>query len=157
MASYARHLTRPQRRALPCWFHPKTHEEEVPSESCFLRVLQGVAPLEVEFLTLAGQDQVLGPNTDPLVAIDGKTLKHSGVPWADQRQPRHPAPDRRPPPAGEPSPLQVVRIEANRSRRERRALATRAIEPAQLGLAGAAQLGCLPRQSGQEAQPEVEY
>ena len=50
-----------------------------------------------------------------------------------------------------------MRIEDNRSRRERRALATRAIEPAQLGLAGAAQLGGLHRQSGQDAQPEVEY
>ena len=54
-------------------------------------------------------------------------------------------------------PPQVVRVEDNRSRRERRALATRAIEPAQLGLAGAAQLGCLHRQSGQDAEPEVEY
>jgi hypothetical protein len=48
-------------------------------------------------------------------------------------------------------------VEDNRSRRERRALATRAIEPAQLGLAGAAQLGCRHRQSGQDAEPEVEY
>jgi Domain of unknown function (DUF4338)/DDE_Tnp_1-associated/Transposase DDE domain len=79
VASYARNLTRPQRRALHCWFNSKTNEDEVPSESCFLRVLQGVSPLEVESLTLAWQDQVLGPNTDPLVAIDGKTLQHSGV------------------------------------------------------------------------------
>ena len=79
VASYARNLTRPQRRALHCWFNSKTNEYEVPSESCFLRVLQGVSPLEVESLTLAWQDQVLGPNTDPLVAIDGKTLQHSGV------------------------------------------------------------------------------
>ena len=50
-----------------------------------------------------------------------------------------------------------MRIEDNRSRRERRALATRALEPAQLGLAGAAQLGCLHRQSGKGAEPEVEY
>ena len=74
VASYARNLTRPQRRALHCWFNPKTNEDEVPSESCFLRVLQGVSALEVEAITLSWQDQVLGPNTDPLVAIDGKTL-----------------------------------------------------------------------------------
>ena len=79
VASYANNLTRPQRRALHCWFNEKTLQYEVPSESCFLRVLQGVSPLEVEAITLAWQDQVLGPNTDPLVAIDGKTLKHSGV------------------------------------------------------------------------------
>lgn len=48
-------------------------------------------------------------------------------------------------------------MEDNRSRRERRALATRSIEPAQLGLAGAAQLGCLHRQLGQGAETTVEY
>lgn len=79
LASYAKNLTKPQRRALHCWWNEKTREYEVPSESCFLRVLQGVCPLEVESMTLAWQDQVLGPNTDPLVAIDGKTVKHSGV------------------------------------------------------------------------------
>jgi len=79
IASYAKNLTQPQRRALHCWLNEKTDEYEVPSESSFLRVLQGVSPLEVEAITLAWQDQVLGPNTDPLVAIDGKTLKHSKV------------------------------------------------------------------------------
>jgi len=79
IASWAKNLTRPQRRALRCWRNPKTGEYEVPSESCFLRVLQGVDPLEVEAITLAWQDEVLGPNTDPLVAIDGKTVRHSGV------------------------------------------------------------------------------
>jgi hypothetical protein len=79
IASYAQNLTKPQRRALHCWFNEKTAEYEVPSESCILRVLQGVSPREVETITLAWQDEVLGPNTDPLVAIDGKTLKHSGV------------------------------------------------------------------------------
>jgi hypothetical protein len=48
-------------------------------------------------------------------------------------------------------------VEDNRSRRERRALATREVEPTQLGLAGAAQIGCLHRQSGKDAKPEVEY
>jgi len=50
-----------------------------------------------------------------------------------------------------------VKIEDNRSRRERRALVTRAVEPTQLGWAGAAQIGCLHRQLGQEAKTEVEY
>jgi hypothetical protein len=36
-------------------------------------------------------------------------------------------------------------------------LATRSIEPAQLGLAAAAQLGCLHRQLGRDAQTKVEY
>lgn len=79
IASYASNLTRPQRRALHCWFNEKTGDYEAPSESCILRVLQGVDALEVQAITLAWQDDVLGPNTDPLVAIDGKTVKHSGV------------------------------------------------------------------------------
>jgi hypothetical protein len=79
IASYAQNLTKPQRRALHCWFNEKKQEYEVPSESCILRVLQGVSPREVEAITLAWQEEVLGSNTDPLVAIDGKTLKHSGV------------------------------------------------------------------------------
>jgi hypothetical protein len=79
IAAYARNLTRPQRRALHCWHNPKTGEYEVPSESCILRVLQGVDPKQAEAVTLAWQDDVLGPNTDPLVAIDGKTVRHSGV------------------------------------------------------------------------------
>lgn len=47
--------------------------------------------------------------------------------------------------------------EDNRGRRERRALVTRAIEPTPLGLAGAAPIGCLHRQSGKEAKLEVAY
>lgn len=50
-----------------------------------------------------------------------------------------------------------MQIEDNRSRRERRALASREVEPAQLGLAGAAQIGCLARQLGKEAKVEIEY
>lgn len=79
IASYAKNLTRPQRRALRCWHNEKTGEYDVPSESCFVRVLKSVNPLEVEAIALAWQDAVLGPNTDPLVAIDGKTLKHGKV------------------------------------------------------------------------------
>ena len=51
----------------------------------------------------------------------------------------------------------MVKIEDNRSRRERRALASRDVAPAQLGLAGAAQIGCLARQLGKEAKVEIEY
>ena len=51
----------------------------------------------------------------------------------------------------------MVQIEDNRSRRERRALASREVEPAQLGLAGVAQIGCLARQLGKEADPQIEY
>jgi len=36
-------------------------------------------------------------------------------------------------------------------------LATRAVEPAQLGLAGAAQIGCMHRQLGRQADIKIEY
>lgn len=62
------------------WEYVSTvHANQDESESCFLRVLQGVCALEVETATLAWQEEVLGPSTDPLVAMDGKTAKHSGV------------------------------------------------------------------------------
>ena len=48
-------------------------------------------------------------------------------------------------------------VEDNRSRRERRALATREVQPVQLGLAGAAQIGCLHRQLKKDGEVEVEY
>ena len=48
-------------------------------------------------------------------------------------------------------------MEDNRGRRERRTLAVREIEPVQLGLAGAAQLGCLHRQLGRDRKLETEY
>jgi hypothetical protein len=50
-----------------------------------------------------------------------------------------------------------VKLEDNRSRRERRALASKEVEPAQLGLAGAAQIGCLARHLGKDAKVETEY
>jgi hypothetical protein len=36
-------------------------------------------------------------------------------------------------------------------------LVTRSVEPTQLGLAGAAQIGCMHRQLGREAKTEIEY
>ncbi|MBA3356472.1 MAG: hypothetical protein H0U18_11190 [Pyrinomonadaceae bacterium] len=47
--------------------------------------------------------------------------------------------------------------ESNHGRNERRALAARAIEPTQLGLAGAAQIGRLHRQLKPEAKTQTEY
>lgn len=78
--SYARSLTKPQRRALNCWRDPHTGEYEVPSESSFYRALKIVAPAQIQAVLDAWLDQVLGP-VDPqeLVAIDGKTLNHSGA------------------------------------------------------------------------------
>ena len=78
--SYARTLTKPQRRALHCWINPHTKEYEVPSESSFYRALKIVSPQQIQAVLDPWLDQVVG-EVDPkeLVAIDGKTLNHSGV------------------------------------------------------------------------------
>ena len=77
---YARSLTKPQRRALNCWLNPRSGEYEVPSESSFYRALKIVSPAQIQTVLEGWLNELLGP-VDPreLVAIDGKTLNHSGV------------------------------------------------------------------------------
>ena len=79
IAEFARSLTQPQRRALRCRRHP-THPRlyDVPSESTFQRALTEIDPASLEPLLLQWQDQLLGPDTDPLIAIDGKHVRRSG-------------------------------------------------------------------------------
>jgi len=77
---YARSLTKPQRRALHCWVNPRTGEYEVPSETSFFRALKRVTVQQVQALIDPWLDEKLGPvSPDEPVAIDGKTLNHSGV------------------------------------------------------------------------------
>jgi hypothetical protein len=77
---YARSLTKPQRRALHCWINPRTGEYEVPSETSFFRALRIVTPQQIQAALDPWLDEKLGPQwRDEQVAIDGKTLKHSGV------------------------------------------------------------------------------
>ena len=78
--TYARSLTKPQRRALRCWMNPHTQEYEVPSESSFYRALKSVDRHEIQAVLDRWLDKVLGPvDRAELVALDGKTLNHSGV------------------------------------------------------------------------------
>jgi hypothetical protein len=77
---YARSLTKPQRRALHCWINPRTGEYEVPSETSFFRALKLVTVQQVQAAVDAWLDKKLGPIAPGgQVAIDGKTLHHSGV------------------------------------------------------------------------------
>ena len=77
---YAKTLTKPQRRALHCWKNPHTAEYEVPSESSFYRALKIVTPQQIQAVLDPWLDQLLGPvDRQELVAMDGKTLNHSGV------------------------------------------------------------------------------
>lgn len=78
--NYAQTLTRPQRRALHCWTNPHTREYEVPSESSFYRALKNVTPGQIQAVLDPWLDLVVGPaDRQELVAMDGKTLNHSGV------------------------------------------------------------------------------
>ena len=78
--TYARSLTRPQRRALRCWINPKTGDYEVPGETSFFRALRIVSATQIQALMDPWLDEKLGPaSRQELVAIDGKTLNHSGV------------------------------------------------------------------------------
>ena len=78
--NYAQSLTKPQRRALRCWINPRTGEYEVPSESSFFRALKKVTPEQVQAVLDPWLDEKLGTvRPEEQVAIDGKTLNHSGV------------------------------------------------------------------------------
>ena len=50
----------------------------MPSESTFQRALTEIDDTRLEPLLLQWQDQLLGPDTDPLIAIDGKHVRRSG-------------------------------------------------------------------------------
>ena len=79
IAEFARQLTNPQRRALGCRRNPNDPRYyDVPAESTFQRALAAVDPERFEALLLQWQNQQLAPDTDPLIAIDGKHLRRSG-------------------------------------------------------------------------------
>ena len=79
IAEFGRSLTQPQRRALGCRRDPENPRHYVaPSESTFQRALVNLDPTCWEPLLRQWQDQYLEPDTDPLIAIDGKHLRRSG-------------------------------------------------------------------------------
>jgi len=79
IAEFARQLTNPQRRALCCRRNPNDPRHyDVPAESTFQRALAAVDPERFEALLLQWQNQQLAPDTDRLIAIDGKHLRRSG-------------------------------------------------------------------------------
>jgi hypothetical protein len=79
IAEFARALSQPQRRALRCRRDPDNPRHYLaPSESTFQRALAKIDHNRLEPLLLQWQDQFLGPDTDPLIAIDGKHARRSG-------------------------------------------------------------------------------
>lgn len=79
IAEFARHLTKPQRRALGCRRDDKDSSRYVvPAESTFQRALAAVDHTRFDALLIQWQNQQLPPQADDLIAIDGKYLRRSG-------------------------------------------------------------------------------
>jgi hypothetical protein len=77
LAAFARTLSEHQLRALRFRRDKKTGKPRCPGVTTFFRILNEVDELALEVALLAWQDQVLGPVQDRLIALDGKTLRHS--------------------------------------------------------------------------------
>lgn len=79
IAEFARSLTKPQRRALCCRREAGPPGRYlVPAESTFQRALAAVDHARFDSLLIPWQNQQLPPDTDSLIAIDGKHLRRSG-------------------------------------------------------------------------------
>jgi hypothetical protein len=76
IAEFARSLTQPQRRALCCRRDAKGCV--VPGESTFQRALAAMDHTRFDSLLIQWQRQQVPPDTDELIAIDGKHLRRSG-------------------------------------------------------------------------------
>jgi len=77
LAAFARTLSQGQLRALGFRRHPKTNRIRCPKETVFFRVLGAIEPDQLEAILLRWQEKVLGPVTDEVIALDGKTLRHA--------------------------------------------------------------------------------
>lgn len=79
LAEYAATLSQGQLRALLFRRQRGTTRLRCPGITTFRRVLAAVDARAVERALLLWQEQVLGPTQDPLVIVDGKTLRHAHV------------------------------------------------------------------------------
>lgn len=79
LAEYAASLSQGQLRALGFREKRGTTRIRCPGESTFKRVLPQIDASALERALLLWQEQVLGPASDPLVIVDGKTLRHAHV------------------------------------------------------------------------------
>ncbi|OLB66246.1 MAG: hypothetical protein AUH96_08215, partial [Nitrospirae bacterium 13_2_20CM_2_61_4] len=79
LAEYAASLSQGQLRALGFRTKRGTGRIRCPGESTFKRLLPRIDAAALEGALLLWQEQVLGPSEDPLVIVDGKTLRHAHV------------------------------------------------------------------------------
>ena len=79
LADYAATLSQAQLRALSFRQDRRTGRVRCPGVTPFRDVLAGVDASAVQRALLLWQEQLLGPAQDPLVIVDGKTLRHAHV------------------------------------------------------------------------------
>jgi hypothetical protein len=79
LADYAATLSQGQLRALGFRRDKQTGRIRCPGITPLRDVLAAVDAVAVERALLCWQDQVLGPAQDPVVIVDGKTLRHAHV------------------------------------------------------------------------------
>lgn len=79
LASYADTLSQAQLRALGFRRDEDTRDIRCPKKTTFTRVLHQVDDDALERVLLKWQDQILGPQQDRIVIIDGKKVRHGGV------------------------------------------------------------------------------
>jgi len=79
LADFAASLSQGQLGALGFRRDKHTGQIRCPGESTFKRMLPQIDARALERALLLWQEQVLGPSQDPLVIVDGKTLRHAHV------------------------------------------------------------------------------
>jgi hypothetical protein len=79
LANYADTLSQAQLRALRFFRDPRTGDVRCPKKTTFTRVLHALDDDAIERVLLRWQNQILGPQQDRIVIIDGKKIRHGGV------------------------------------------------------------------------------
>lgn len=79
LADYADTLSQAQLRALRFRSAPGSRQVRCPKKTSFGRVLRQVDDDAVERVLLRWQEQILGPERDSIVIIDGKKVRHGAV------------------------------------------------------------------------------
>jgi predicted transposase YbfD/YdcC len=72
-------LSQGQLRALGFRYNRKTKKIRCPKKTTFERFLHGADAGAIEAVLLQWQHQLLGPNSDPVVILDGKKVRHGKV------------------------------------------------------------------------------
>jgi hypothetical protein len=79
LEKYADTLSQPQLRALNFRQDRRTGRHRSPRKTTFSRVLAGVDAQKLEQVLLRWQQRLTGSLQNPLVIVDGKTMRHGGV------------------------------------------------------------------------------